>query len=238
MTGEEYIKNFNKFNKKEIDSAVEELSSLREENRKHLQRLVYTNVVNRFDSLVDHLLMSHAVDTTSSLYEMVIHKVKDQPISQKEVYEILLSSDYRSASLERVEDLVREHFLRDRHSEKLQLLLTECYGAKSHELNAPRVNANNGKIHSKTTPRKSVKVPTSIIGYADYLYSKRNAMVHGDGTSSKILDRDYQFLKKYHINNPGKMVGVKLNSITSASTFYRYLAQYLMDGDWPPSRGF
>src|SRR5260370_38494563 len=43
----------------EVSSAVTELGKVAEGSRKHLQKLVYTNVVDRFDPTIDHLLIDN-----------------------------------------------------------------------------------------------------------------------------------------------------------------------------------
>lgn len=230
------ITNFQKFNNGEINSAVEELDTLKEENRKHLQSLVYTNVVNRFDNLIDNLLIKFAIDGETNLHEIVLEKANDQQISAKEVYELLLSDEPKQAAYRKIEDIARDNFLRLRHSKKLRLLLESGFHVDSSLLDKPRVNANYGKIHVEVKPRSTVKVPRSIIGYADYLYCRRNSIVHGDGSGHRILKSDYAYLQKNFIKNPSKLVGLKLTSITSASTFYDYLCKFMLSREWTPGR--
>ena len=47
------IDDFVAFLDREVNSAVTELTKVAEASRKHLQKLVYTNVVDRFDSTID-----------------------------------------------------------------------------------------------------------------------------------------------------------------------------------------
>ncbi|HCC06371.1 TPA: hypothetical protein DEP94_03380 [Candidatus Nomurabacteria bacterium] len=233
----ELIKKFRKFSEKEIDSAVKELGNIKEEkNRKHLQRLVYTNLVNRFDVLLDNLLLIYGTKDSGDFKNVVLEKVKDTNITLKDFYQILLSEDSKVVATEKVEDLIRLNFLRERHSKKLRTLLEVCLQVESSELNRPRVNANDGRIHTSYTPRGN-NVPPSIIGYADYLYSKRNGLVHGDG-ALVVLSSDAKYLEKIFKTKSAKFIGIKLSSIESASQFYTHLCDFIEFGKWPQARGF
>lgn len=217
--------------------AVRELANIKEEkNRKHLQRLVYVNVVNRFDVLLDNLLLIYATKDSGEFRNVVLDKVKDSNISLKDFYQILLSDNSKLAVTEKIEDLVRLNFLRERHSKKLRMLLEVCLQVDSSDLNRPRVNANDGRIHSTYTPRGN-NVPPSIIGYADFLYSRRNGLVHGDG-ALLVLSSDAKYLEKNFKIKPAKMIGIKLSSIESATRFYNYLCDFIESGKWSQGRGF
>lgn len=230
------IKDFKKFLKSEIASAVDELGKIsKEENRKHLQRLVYSNLINRFDVLIDNLLLSYSTLNNIGFNELVLSKIKDTPMLSKDFYEILLADDIKDATNKKVEDIVRINFLRERHSKKLRILLENCLQAESKDLDRPRVNANDGRIHTSYTPRAN-NVPPSIIGYADYLYSRRNSLVHGN--SMAILPSDALFIEKTFRVKPAKVVGIKLSSIESATTFYSYLCKFIETNEWPSGSGF
>ena len=79
--------------------------------------------------------------------------------------------------IEKIKDLTRNKTLRERHSKKLHKILTVCLCWKNIE--RPRVS-QGGKIFKKT--KKNNSQPNSILGYADWLYSRRNSLVHGDGS--------------------------------------------------------
>jgi hypothetical protein len=53
------IDEYQKYVEKEILPATKDLESLDDKNRKHVQKLVYTNLVDRFDSLVDGALLDN-----------------------------------------------------------------------------------------------------------------------------------------------------------------------------------
>jgi|GEM_PF-4523876 len=87
------IDKFEKFTKSEIASAVVELDGIKiETNRKHLQRLVYVNLVNRFDSLIDSLLLVFSIKD-SEFKKRILGDTKEEPVFLKDVYEIFLSED-------------------------------------------------------------------------------------------------------------------------------------------------
>ena len=231
------IKKFEKFSTTEIETAVIELKNIKiEANRKHLQRLVYTNLVNRFDVLLDNLLLILA-GSSSEFKDSVLNKVKDITINAKEFYEILSSENPKEDVKIKIEELVRINFLRERHSKKLRTLLETCLQVESQELNRPRVNANDGRIHHSYKPRGN-KVPSSVIGYADYLYAKRNGLVHGDGSKIAILPADAAYLKKNFNANPTLFIGIKLASIQSAVNFYSYVLRFIETQKWPEGRGY
>src|SRR6185436_984975 len=84
------IKKFEKFAKTEISAAVKELDSIGvEANRKHLQRLVYVDLINRFDSLIDTLLLKFSIQN-GRFKEKVLNETKEEAVFLKDVYEILL----------------------------------------------------------------------------------------------------------------------------------------------------
>src|ERR1700719_3114877 len=55
----EKLGEFKAFVDKEILPAAAELEPLHDRSRRHLQKLVYTNLVDRFDSMVDSVLMDN-----------------------------------------------------------------------------------------------------------------------------------------------------------------------------------
>ncbi len=235
---EKLIKDFEKFTTSEINSALEELVKIeKENNRKHLQRLVFVNLINRFDVLIDNLLLHFATDNSSNFSNLVLEKVKDVNVSMKDFYEILLSDKQNEKVNEKVEEIVRSNFLRERHSKKLRILLRDCLLLDNSDLDRPRVNANDGRIHSSYTPRDN-KIPPSIIGYADFIYSKRNAVVHGDGKRSSMLKQDSDFIEKNFKTKPLQFISIKLSSIESTVTYYSYICRFIITGKWPDKRGF
>lgn len=222
----ETVKKFEKFATTEIIEAIKELEGIgTEENRKHLQRLVYVNLVNRFDSLVDSLLLQFSVQD-GKFKDKVLNETKEEAVFLKDVYEILLADNPKLAVEQRIEGVTRARFLSLRHSAKLRILLSNCFVWIDSDLNKPRVFTNNGSIFVDTKRLKPYKIPDSVIGYSDWLYSRRNALVHGD--IKKLADRDIEIMKKMFGVVPAASISLKISSIKSAARFYTELSKSLM----------
>lgn len=218
------IRVFLDFCKNDIKSATKELEGITAEaNRKHLQKLVYVNLVNRFDYLIDKLLLWFSINN-KNMRDEILKTIEKENISKKEVFEIFFMKD-RSYELitEKIKDLARANVLRSRHSTKLLKLLVTCLDAKDCE--KPRVN-KDGKIFSSATGNK--KIPNTIIGYADWLYSRRNSSVHGDG--KKYTSSDFEYIKKtYRTTELSMAIRLQLTSITSAVNFYTSLLDIISE---------
>lgn len=230
---QDIIKKFNKFAKIEIPAAIKELKVIKTEaNRKHLQMLVYINLVNRFDSFVDTLLLEFSV-REGEFKKKVLNETKDEAVFLKDVYEILLSDDPKSAVEERVELVTRARFLSLRHSAKLRILLSNCFLWQNTDLDRPRVFTNNGSIFSETKRLTPYRIPDSVIGYADWLYSRRNALVHGD--VKELADRDVDIMNKKFGAKPAVSISLKISSIKSAMKFYTDLSKsFVVDNEPNP----
>lgn len=219
------IKKFEKFAKVEIAAAIKELDNIgTESNRKHLQRLVYIDLVNRFDALVDSLLLKFSV-LDSQFKIKVLNETKEEAVFLKDVYEIFLSQDPKSAVEQRIESVTRARFLSLRHSVKLRLLLSNCFDWSDSDLDKPRVFTNNGSLFSEIKRLKPYKVPDSTIGYADWLYSRRNALVHGDGL--RLNNKDVEIIHKKFGPKLAVSISLKISSIKSATRFYTDLCKAL-----------
>lgn len=210
------IKDFSKFLSKELLPGVDDLEKLESKNRKHIQKLVYTNLVDRFDYLIDKILLDNCRE------EFLVAKAfsgDDQPVKESDLVKLLLeTADLQSALDIRLQDKLRFSALRQRHSRKLHLLLSLCDGVVCFE-HKPRVNPSTGdivdgfKIQIKTTPH-------SICGYADYLYSRRNAVVHGAG-ATRFLDGDRHQIKKLYKVNLTSGFRISIASIRNAARYYK-----------------
>ena len=217
-----HVKEFQKFVQSEAKEAAAELEGLTEASRKHLQKLVYTNLVDRFDVMVDKTIIANALH--ESLLEESLKQL-DSSVSEADILRLLMDS--RNINLvveERIQTVLRNGVLRNRHSLKLQKLF-ELVGETSNYQKKPRVNLSTGKILHEFTPQNN-KVPTSICGYADWLYSRRNSIVHGGG-GAKMSDIDLNQLKKIYNSDVVKITKIKLNAITVASEFYLGVARML-----------
>jgi len=219
------INKFEKFTKSEIASAIKELDGIKiESNRKHLQRLVYVNLVNRFDSFVDTLLLSFSIKE-SEFQKKVLNDTKEEPVFLKDIYEIFLSENSRTEVENRVQGVVRSNYLNQRHSSKLRILLKECFNWSDSDWQRPRVFINNGSIFFDVTRIKPHKIPDTVIGYADWLYSRRNALVHHD--KPEITKNDVKYIEEKFLTKLSKSFSLKISSIGSASKFYLDLTESL-----------
>ena len=220
------LKKFTDFINSEIKSAIVELGKIKtESNRKHLQHLVYINLINRFDSFLDSLLLGFSV-SESQFKERVLNEAKEAPVFLKDLYEILLSNNPVSSVKERVQGIVRFNFLNRRHSSKLRTLLKDCFEWPDSDLDRPRVFTNNGSIFQDTKRLSPYKIPDTVIGYSDWLYSRRNAMVHGD--KPKIGGKDVDFMQKKYNVELSRSISLKISSIKSAEKFYLDLVGLLV----------
>ena len=97
--------------------------------------------------------------------------------------------------------------------------------APSENLSKPRVNINTGAIVAQFKIQNK-KIPSSIVGYDDWLYSRRNAIVHGGGNVA-MLQNDLKHLKDCFHCDVAKTVKLKIGSITNAVGFFRAVAKLL-----------
>ena len=213
MINNERIKAFKKYVNNDVLPAVDELENIEEQSRKHIQKLVYTNLVDRYDSTVDHFFLDNALD--SRFFPILADKLKE-PISEGTLLKILSDDETRKKYIcDRIEDTIRNEILRERHSKKTRKLF-EIF-SPSENMDKPRVNPSQGKIlNSYGAPNKSI--PASIPGYVDWLYSRRNAVVHGGGT--KLLKKDVDQIKLIYRCQVTEQLSFKLNSIRIAAAFY------------------
>ncbi len=214
---------FTEYVTNEVTTASVELGGIAAEaERKHLQRLVYTNLVDRFDTAIDTTLVENASE--DPLRSAALTKLTD-PLPEGKLLHLLSSkSEVDSRIAEKCVEFVRSEILRNRHSKKLAKLF-EVLAPTENVSKLPRVNISTGKISKKITPANN-KVPTSICGYADWLYSRRNSVVHGGG-GTKLLENDVKQLKKLYKADPALTVKLSLGSISVASEYFRAVATLL-----------
>jgi hypothetical protein len=209
------LDDFIKFLDREITSAVTELNLISEPSRRHLQKLVYTNLVDRFDSTVDHALLDNVLEEPL-LSEGI--KCLDQPFAEGEALRYLAGlADPKQKLVEKLGAVLRNGLLRERHAKKARRLCELM--APEETLNPPRVNPSTGKIIASFKPQNS-KIPCTIQGYSDWLYSRRNAIVHGGG-GVNMLGNDLIQLKNLYKCDAAKTFKLSIGSITTAATFYR-----------------
>ncbi|HVR36400.1 MAG TPA: hypothetical protein VMS21_11180, partial [Methylomirabilota bacterium] len=145
---------------REVSSAVDELQNVAEQSRRHLQKLVYTNVADRLDATLDHSLLDNALE--EPLLSEVLQELKD-PLSEGEVLRLLTEPNTCKDRLkESAERVMRNGILRERHSKKLKKLFKALAPSESCDL--PRVNPATGVVTFRFKPQGS-KIPCSVPGY-------------------------------------------------------------------------
>lgn len=212
----EAVIEFKNYMQKELLFATKELEKIKtEESRKHLQKLVYTNLVDRFDTMVDSAITEN-FDSEILLEEA--SKNLEKELTQAEfIKNILNQTSWKDYAAEKVKESLSSTTLRQRHSNKLSKLC-KVFMPNEEVWNTQRVNISTGDILKQIKPQ-SKTIPYSICGYADWLYSRRNAVVHKGG-SSKFLDNDIKQIKKQFNTSIGKTVKIQLSSIKTTSKFY------------------
>jgi hypothetical protein len=211
-----------KFVQKEIIPATSDLGKLDDPSRKHLQKLVYTNLVDRFDSMIDGAILDNCreeylVDEAA--------KSLTQPVTESDLIRLLMYSENIQVALDtKLTNSLRNSILRERHSKKLCTLF-RVFKPQEDAWNRPRVNIADGAIFDKITPQQK-NMPYSVCGYADWLYSRRNSIVHGAGTN-RFLNNDLTQLKKLFKCTPSSTFRIKLSSITNAAAFYQAVIRTL-----------
>ena len=204
-----------KYIEKQILPSVEDIEGLDDKSRKHVQKLVYTNLVDRFDVMVDLTILDNC--RTEYVIEAISPSLTE-PINESYLLRLLMNADnIQDAIDERLKDTIRSTILRRRHSQKLQFLL-KMFDCIEYTGSKQQVQVGSGKIVSAAKKAK-VNVPQSVCGYADWLYSRRNAVVHGAG-SSKFLKNDKQQMRKLYNYSCPDSFNIKIGAIKLASTFY------------------
>ena len=219
----EAISDFTKYVDKEILPATKELEKLEDKYRKHLQKLVYTNLVNRFDAMVDNAILDNCKE--GSLLERAIKPMGDN-ITEGQMLKLLMQADTIQDVIEkRLRESLANSVLRDRHSKKLSALF-DVLSEDDAVWTQPRVNISTGDIKDKHKVNNK-NIPHSICGYADWVYSRRNALVHGPGSSS-ILVNDIEQIKKLFKVEVKPQIRLKIGSVNNTAKFYKQVAEMMM----------
>lgn len=220
------VLDFEKFVNGEVKKATVELNGLAEGSRNHLQKLVYTNLVDRFDVMVDKTILDNALH--ERLLDDALKKL-DSPVSESDVLKLLMDgNDIHEIVESRVQNILRDGVLRGRHSNKVSKLF-DLMGMEKNLWTKPRVNISTGKILANFTPQNK-KTPTSVCGYADWLYSRRNSIVHGGG-SSKMLENDVTQLKKLFKAEVAKTTRLSFSALGVTSEFYLGVVKLIKDAN-------
>ncbi len=211
------FKEFNRYVEKEIEPAIADLRNLEEKNRVHVQKLVYTNLVDRFDTLVDSTILGNCRE--EGFADLALAGLSGN-VTESDLIKVLMQGENLQGALDdKLKNGLRNMVLKKRHSQKLANL----FSTLQPDLNATgaqRVNVPTGRIMEKVTSQGNGKIPCSICGYADWLYSRRNAVVHGGG-NSRLLENDRRQLKKLYKKAPAATFKISLGSVSNAVAFYK-----------------
>ena len=222
MMKTEKIDDLRIFLQKELIPATTDLENLEDKHRKHIQKLMFTNLVDRFDSMVDGMLLDNCRE---EFLVSEAFKGLSQPITESALLELLMKGDDLQNALDRrLKDALRLSVLRLRHSRKLAKLISISEEVADFE-RKPRVNPSTGEIVDKFKIQINT-TPHSICGYADWLYSKRNAIVHGAGTSKFLKNDTAQILKIYRVGITDSF-RVPLSSVKTGARFYKEVCDLL-----------
>ena len=220
------VLDFRKFVGSEVTPAVTDLGKLDDKHRVHVQKLVYTNLVDRFDTMVDSTILDNCRE--DSLVDEATKEMSGA-ITESDLLRLLLKADTMQEALNlRLKNALRTSVLRQRHSKKLQSL----FKVLQPELNCwslPRVNPADGNILESIKPPNN-KQPLTLCGYADWLYSRRNSIVHGGGLN-KFLENDKVQLKKLFGCSVPDSPKIKLSSVVNAVKFYVGISNILVPED-------
>ena len=225
----EPIKELRRYIEKQINPSLDDIAGLGESSRKHVQKLVYTNLVDRFDVMVDHMVMENC--RTESIFSSLSNHLNDS-ISESYLINLLMDSDnIQDVIDERLKDVARTNILRKRHSQKLDFLL-KSFDLAEYTKAKPQVQVGNGKIvlSAKPSTATHVKVPNTVCSYADWLYARRNGVVHGS-TGSKFLNNDIRMMKKLYNFECPKTFKMQIGAVKNAVNFYVCITDLLEGAD-------
>lgn len=218
------INEFKKYVDTQITPSISEIKGLNDNSRKHVQKLVYTNIVDRFDVMIDTAIL------TNCRSEFVIEAISPsltETVNEKYLLKLLMDTDnVQDAIDERLKLAIRNTVLRKRHSQKLQFLL-KLFDRLEYSTLKPQVQPGNGNIVQNANKTK-VNIPHSVCGYADWLYSRRNAIVHGASASPKYLQNDSKKLKEIYKYDCPKSINLKFGAIEQTVRFYTCIVNILL----------
>ena len=220
----EPAKTFEKFLTKEIEPAIDEIAAFKKDaSRRHIQKLLYTNIVDRFDSMIDYCILENC---QFDYFLVRALKSADNPITEAQLIEYLMHGEKLQDVLrDRLQDGLRLRVLRDRHSAKLNHLMTAFKPDERWVFKELRVNPNTGQLHDSKIANHKKNISQSLIGYSDWLYSRRNSLVHG-GTN-KYNENDRKFIMEKWNIQLSQGFTISLSSVRTALRFYMDTIKFL-----------
>lgn len=207
------LSEFKKFLEKDFRLAYKEIEGLADRSRVHIQKLLYVSLLNRFDSTLDEFFALNSnleIDGLGS----TIKDFLETPVTTSMLIESLKSGV--GILEDRRRSAIMSEVSRKKHVDKARLML-KTIGFDDGSLNSSRVNNATGRIF-KNFAAKGSNAPASIIGFIDWLYCRRNVLVHSGGGSAfdgSVVER---FKKSYNI----KLTSIRLSygALSIADRFY------------------
>lgn len=154
-------------------------------------QLLFCHIINNFDSFISSLLNTVILSNSEKLKEYFEkNKNLDEKPTFKEIINIQEIGLIKWMKKETT-TILEQDLTRKRHSQKLELLLDNT----SIDYKKIYVYLTNGLFRKKPTPegKKTTNhktVSEELIGYADILYEKRNAITHNKNNySRKVVER-------------------------------------------------
>ena len=84
------IIDFESFLKKEISPAVQDIEKLDDGSRKHIQKLVYTNLVDRFDTMIDACVLENCREEAFAKKAL---ENASNPVTEADLYRLLMRGE-------------------------------------------------------------------------------------------------------------------------------------------------
>jgi hypothetical protein len=199
-------------------------------------QLLFSHIVNSFDSFVNRLL-EHIILSNEKNLEKYFSQTRnlEDKLTLKEIIVI-----QKKGVIEWMKGNSRTYLENDlrrkRHAQKLELLMENAdidyknifvhlSGGKLYEV---------GNLKSRQTPKKSWSVnhktaTEKLIGYADILYEKRNAITHNRSDyPQKTIERLNQ---EWDLKINRKLVLIRRSTIRSLSRFYTSVGLLLLKSE-------
>jgi hypothetical protein len=200
------------------------LDKIKEEDSKANQ-LLFSHIVNSFDSFVSRLLEFVIFSDNENLKK---YFEKETNLNEKTALKDVISMHENGIyewMKKKAKGILENDLRRKRHSQKLELLL-ENIGIKFNEIFVHLTGGGKyaiGFLKEKPTPKAKLTInhkttSEKLIGYADILYEKRNAITHNRNEySQQVIDRLNQ---NWSLKIDRKLVVIKRSTIKALVRFY------------------
>lgn len=211
------LRRFSVYLEKDFKPAYEEISKIAvSKNRVHIQKLLYVSLLNRFDSAIDEFFYENP---ESDVLESAIKSSLSQPLTAYEMIGLIRGGEDMIA--DKIRSIVKAEVGRKKHVDKLSMMLKQL-GFSDSDIKKNRVNNASGSILDTYPATKTH--PVSILGYADWLYSRRNVLVHS--TKSNFDPQlKKRFKDTYNVSLPDS-IRLSIAALKTAGKFYTDLLSH------------